>query len=390
MLAFPTGRLPGGSGDMEKDQLGFTCPRCGIDLVLPLSAAGVEGPCPRCGSVIRAPKIIDPEPLPTAEEPVRLEISPEAHLPRAKPLPSFQPSSAQYLEPVAGAKPMSGGLRAAAWISGALVVMIGCLAAVGIAKRSPEKKMAAAEVVEAVVKKEEATKEPAINPALDPRIPPEGMDVTAVITRSADVLGRFLAAQSLDERLPLMETSTPREELEKSVLAKPLPISSAFNSTEVRFNKVEGATDVAFVVPFGSNLGGDERHLLMVRTRGSQDPKVVADPFLDGFGGRVAEFAEKPVEGEKVFRVVMTVFDFCTDEGVPDREGKFTMKICAHPGGADVAKAYFSRQAPLAKKFTPSKMPMGRSIGGTVVLKWNLGDRPFIEVVDVRRLDWDD
>ncbi|HVJ46824.1 MAG TPA: hypothetical protein VM511_10590, partial [Luteolibacter sp.] len=319
---------------MEKDQLGFSCPRCGIDLVLPLSAAGVEGPCPRCGSVIRAPKIIDPEPLPPVEEPVRLEVSPEAHLPRAKPLPSFQPASAQYLEPVAGAKPTSGSWRAAAWISGALVVMIGCLAAVGIAKRAPEKKKVAAHAVAAVVKKEEAAKEPAINPALDPRIPPEGLDVTSVITRSAEVLGRFLAAQSLEERLPLMETTTPREELERSVLAKGLAVFSSFDSTEVRFNKMEGATDVAFVVPFSRHLGREERHLLMVRTRGSQDPKVVAEPFLDGFGGRVAEFAEKPVEGEKVFRVVMTVFDFCTDEEVPDREGKFTMKICAHPGGA--------------------------------------------------------
>lgn len=375
---------------MEKDQLGFSCPRCGIDLVLPLSAAGAEGPCPQCGSVIRAPRIIDPEPSPPPAEPVKLVVPAEVPATRAKPVTSFQPAPAQYLEPVAGPTRKSAGLRAAIWISGALLVVIGCLAAVGIAKRTTGKNKADSPAVAAEVKKELPPHEPALNPALDPRIPPEGLDVTAVITRSADVLGRFLAAQSLEERLPLIETSTPREELEAGVLARALTVSSSFNSTEVRFNKVEGATDVAFIVPFGRNLGGDERHLMMVRTRGSQAPKVVVDPFLDGFGGRVAQFAEKPVEGERVFRVVMTVFDFCTDEDVPDHESKFTMKICTHPGGPDVAKAYFSGQSSLAKKLTPPKLPMGRSIGGTIVLKWNLGDRPFIEVIDVRRLDWDD
>ena len=35
--------------------LSFHCPHCGRELFVPLEAAGVEGPCPSCGSVVQSP-----------------------------------------------------------------------------------------------------------------------------------------------------------------------------------------------------------------------------------------------------------------------------------------------------------------------------------------------
>ena len=228
------------------------------------------------------------------------------------------------------------------------------------------------------------------NPALDPRLPPEGTDVTDLITRSAGVLGRFLKANSLAERLPIIETGTPEADLARSILSKPLPIGSSFNSTEMRFNKIEGSADIVFAVTLMNESGTREVHLMVVRTRGSQEPKVVVDPFLDGFGGRLEAFVENQEEGEKVFRVVMSVFDFCTDESVPDHQSKYTVKMSTHVGGKDVAKAYFSGRSALAGKFPQTALPFGRSLGSTVVLRWTKGERPFIEVVDIKRLGWDE
>jgi hypothetical protein len=372
---------------MEKDQLGFSCPHCGIDLVLPLSASGVEGPCPRCRAIIRAPKIVEPEEPP---KPVRLEVPVvETPLPRARPVTAFQPTVPQAMPEA----PRSGNGK---WvIAGMALVALGGLAAVlfviQVVRQLPDAKAKVFPQAKAPVtaKSNVSAPKPAIPPELDPSVPPEGMDVTVLVTRSADVLGKFLAARSLGERLPFIETQTPEEELVSGLLAKPLAYATSFRSREVRFNKLEGASDVIFAVPLGSDSAAPDVHLIVVRTRGTREPKVLIDPFLDGYGGRLAEFAAYPVEGERTFRGIMTVFDFCTDETVPEHQGKFTVKLSSHPGGKDTAKAYFSANSPLAAKF-PGSLTYGRSMGATVVLRWVRGERPFIEVVDIKSLSWDD
>ena len=42
--------------------LRFACMNCGKELTAPLSAAGVEGPCPICGATIKAPEPFDSGP----------------------------------------------------------------------------------------------------------------------------------------------------------------------------------------------------------------------------------------------------------------------------------------------------------------------------------------
>lgn len=51
----------------------FSCPSCGLGLSVGTAMAGVEGPCPRCGVVIAAPRA-------TAE----VEVIPPSWLPRKK------------------------------------------------------------------------------------------------------------------------------------------------------------------------------------------------------------------------------------------------------------------------------------------------------------------
>lgn len=380
---------------MELDQLGFSCPRCDAELVVPASAAGAEGACPKCGGLIRAPKFVAAK---VEEVPVRLEVKKEPEVVRAKPVAVFQPAPAMEQPQIVRA-PAKGGklfkILAGCGLVVAVVVLAAWLAKAGRAYE-PEVKAAAVYSLERKggladeVLSAPAEEKAEANPALDPRIPPEGMDVALVITRSAEVLGKFLAVKTLVERKALMETATADSELENGVLAGALPVASTFASTEVKFNKVEGYTDVAFKVSLAGKQGLEDPHMVVVRTRGTQDPKVVAEPFLDGFGGRLEEFAKAPAKGERTFRTVMSVFDFCTDTKIPDHVAKFTAKLGGYPGGADIAKAYFGRNSPLAVRLGKAGAVSGRGIGATVVLRWTEDPQPFIEVVDVKTLSWDD
>ncbi|RYD27940.1 MAG: hypothetical protein EOP87_20375 [Verrucomicrobiaceae bacterium] len=217
---------------------------------------------------------------------------------------------------------------------------------------------------------------------------PEGMDVHDFVGKSADVLGAFLAARNLEERLPLLESGTPPEELGKSVLAGPLQATGSFESLEVRFDKVMGTNEVLFKCGFRRGEGTPDSSLILMRTRGNQRPKVVVDPFLDTYGGRFAAFAASPREGVEKFRIVATIFEFCSDEMIPAHDLKYTMKLSGAPGSPDLAKAYFGRSSPLREKLEKLGVRYGQGVGATVSLRWNTEGKPHIEVVDVVSLDW--
>ncbi|MBX3742296.1 MAG: hypothetical protein KF712_14990 [Akkermansiaceae bacterium] len=225
-------------------------------------------------------------------------------------------------------------------------------------------------------------------PVRDLRVAPAGMDVHEFVSRSAEVLGAFLVARNLDERLPLMECTTPRDELEKSVLAGPLESTGNFESLEVRFDKVIGTNEVLFKCGFRSGGGRPDSCLILVRTRGSQEPKVAADPFLDTYGGRFESFAATPGGEVAKFRVVATIFEFCSDEAIPAHDLKYTMKISVAPGSPDLAKAYFGKSSPLREKLEKLGVRYGQGVGATVSLKWNMEGTPHIEAIDVDSLDW--
>lgn len=375
---------------MREEQLGFSCPRCAADLLVPASAAGAEGPCPKCGSVIRAPRFV----APPEEVPVRLTPEPQEPAARAKPVTIFQPAPvmAQAPPPKVAApgwvKVAAVALLLVAAVAGSLVALRGSAKSNAPVVDNPYVPKEMKPVIPE--RKEPVTEEAALDAALDPRVPPEGMNVGAMISRAAETLGRFLTAKSLDERLGMVETTTPRKELSGGVLGGVLPVDASFTSTEVKFNKLENSADVVFLVDFRREDGSKEKQMVVVRTRGDQEPKILAEPFLDAYGGRMESFLKEPSSGEKVFRTIVTVFDFCKDGRVPDHDQKFTAKFATYPGGADVGKAYFAMNSPLVAKLEKLGLSYGRSVGATVVLKWNEGTAPFVEVADVRSLDWDD
>ncbi|WAC19713.1 hypothetical protein OVA24_21065 [Luteolibacter sp. SL250] len=370
------------------DHLGFTCPRCGVDLVVPASAAGVEGPCPRCGGVIRAPRFT-PKP---EEIPVRLEVV-EEPMARAKPLAGFQPVAQQtFVESTAMRSDRKSSLRrtllTAVIVVGLVSIVAGFLVAQDGKADSRVPKQATVKAQAAPPKQDDPSGEREPSPARDLQVAPEGMDVHEFVARSAEVLGAFLVARNLEERQPLMECRTPPEELGKSVLAGPLESTGNFESLEVKFDKVIGTNEVLFKCGFRSVEGRPDSSLVLVRARGSQEPKVVADPFLDTYGGRFGAFAATPGGDVVKFRVVATIFEFCSDETIPAHDLKYTMKIAVAPGSPDLAKAYFGKSSPLREKLERLGVRYGQGVGATVSLRWNMEGTPHIEVIDVDSLDW--
>lgn len=229
---------------------------------------------------------------------------------------------------------------------------------------------------------------------LDPSVElPAGIEPLIPGKAENDLLEKFLAAKSLKERLPMIETKTSLEELAKSCLAKPLPAVTSVLRDSQENNVVEQVTDIYFSVDFDAGNNQSNPQIMLVRTRGREDPKVVVDPFLDSFGGRLAEYASKPHEKSGVFQVIIWALASCNDENVPNREKKLTLKLLPRDNCKEIARAYFGRQSKIGTMLEDGtySLSYGKAKACTVVLRWNTEDdpkHPYLEAINLKTLDW--
>ncbi len=222
---------------------------------------------------------------------------------------------------------------------------------------------------------------------------PAGLEPKTPGEVAKEVLDKFLAAKTLAERLPLMETRTPEPELAKSCLAGPLPEAKNFQIRTVENNAVELIVDHYYDLDFEA---GDNRitpHTILVRIRGSAEPKVVADPFLDSYGGRLANYAKSPSDKAGFFQVIVWPLATCYDERVPNREKKLTLKLLPQIDAKEIALAYVGRQSKIAQMLEDGtySLAYGKAKACTVMLRWNAEDdpgMPYLEAVALRTLDW--
>jgi hypothetical protein len=209
------------------------------------------------------------------------------------------------------------------------------------------------------------------------------------------VLEKFLVASTLEERLPLMECHTELSQLADSVLAKPLPPVVALDIDLQEQIEAESIIDVFFNVDFDAGNGGTSAQTILVRIRGSHAPKVMADPFLDLFGGRLAAYVATPQRQSAEFRVLANAMSRCWDESVPNFEKKFTLKLLAREGPGEIARGYFGPHSEVWRILQDPSYPFSLSYGQTkactVVLQWNYEEqpeRPYLEVLRMPSLSW--
>lgn len=229
-----------------------------------------------------------------------------------------------------------------------------------------------------------------IEPA--PDLPP-GMEPKAPGIAALEVLEKFLKAKSLDERLPMMETKTPQSELAKSCLAGPLPPAPAMLLEFQESNPMEEVVDFYYSVDFDAPGRPDKHQTILVRTRGRAEPKVVADPFLDLFGGRLAAYASQPTEKAGIFQVIASPLASCTNPKVPNREKKLTLKLLARENAKEIAQAYFGKLSKIGEMLEDGtySLSYGKAKACTVMLRWNIEDdpeNPYLEAIAIKALDW--
>lgn len=222
---------------------------------------------------------------------------------------------------------------------------------------------------------------------------PDGLEPVDPNNAAFEVLEKFLAAKSLAERLPLMETKTPEPELAKSSLAQPLPAASNIYADFRETNAVEQVIDFYYNVDFDA---GDNRlnpQTILVRKRGDSAPKIVADPFLDTFGGRLEAYAKNPTDKAGIFQVIISPLASCNDDKVPNKEKKLTLKLLPRDNSKEIARAYFGRQSRIGRMLEDGtySLSFGKARACTVMLRWNTEDRPetpYLEALDLKTLDW--
>ena len=410
---------------MATETITFFCPACGIKLTVPANLAGVEGPCPSCGSHIQAPRPAAPEaaapeaavldsatpesgkePAPVKPAPRQLpQRAPAGEVPsRQMPERSRREPSRRVSQPIAHQPYFPKLLRLL--IFGLLLLASGAFVygVLTFLKRQPPAEPAHRKTEPFSFHKPSDAQPPAggaddakTSPeaAIEetPADPLEALEPISPWKDAEAALEKFLAAKSLTERLPLIETRTTEAELAASRLAGPLPPATRIVPDARETNPVEKIVDCYYTVEFKTGeLAGHEQTIL-VRSRGSNPPKIVADPFLDSFGGRLAAYAAKPAEKGGIFQVVVYAVASCTDPKIPNREKKLTLKLLASDNDKEIARAYFGRQSKIAEMLEDGSygLSYGSAKPCTVMLRWNTEDDPqypYLEALAIKDLGW--
>ena len=158
-------------------------------------------------------------------------------------------------------------------------------------------------------------------------------------------------------------------------------------------NPVERVIDCYFTVEFEATDRPAQTVTILVRTRGTNPPVVVADPFLDTYGGRLAAYIAKPTDKSGVFQVVVYAVASCTDPSIPNRERKLTLKLLSSDNTREIARAYFGRQSKISEMLEDGNYSLnyGNAKACTVMLSWNTEDnpeQPYLEAIAIKSLDW--
>jgi hypothetical protein len=212
--------------------------------------------------------------------------------------------------------------------------------------------------------------------------------------RGLAVLEQFLSATTLDERLPMMETRADPAEFATTSLAGALPPRLKIETDIHVPNRVENFIDLYYNVDFQSDSGKPNLQTVVVRLRGSQEPKVLADPILDLFDGRLAAFAAAPVEDVATFHAIISADAFCWDANVPGSDKKLTLKLFSRGNSQEIARAYLGKVSPIGIMLdsdASSELSYGQAKPATVSLRWNQTEdpaRPYLEAVAIKAFHW--
>jgi hypothetical protein len=207
------------------------------------------------------------------------------------------------------------------------------------------------------------------------------------------VLESFLKASSLEERIPIIETKESEGDLANSILATPLPSFRNLVLESQEASHLENIVDFYITFEFINKDGSADPQTVVVRRRGGLNPRVLADPFLDLYGGRLAAYASKPQSKGQLFHAIVYPLPSCNDLRIPDRQKKLTLRLYPHENSPNVTLAYASRISKIGEILTSGTYDFnyGKPKACVILLGWNTQespDAPYLEALDIRAFHW--
>jgi hypothetical protein len=209
-----------------------------------------------------------------------------------------------------------------------------------------------------------------------------------------NVLDAFLKGKDAAGRVSLVEPAAGVQELEQTLLKGPLHEVSQIFSDLPRQNSVEGFTDYPYRVSFLVEGRPNTDFAVLVRQRGDQSPKVFLPAFLDLVGGRLSAFTKQPNTHDPArFHVILEPVIGCHEDGIPNADRKFTLKLLSSNFGKETARAYCSNNSRFREMVEKPDYPIrwGIRVPATVTIQWNHREdptMPYLELIDINSPDW--
>jgi hypothetical protein len=223
---------------------------------------------------------------------------------------------------------------------------------------------------------------------------PDRVDEISPAVAANNVLDAFLKAKDAATRAGMVEPETSVQDLEKTLLKGPLAEVSQVFSDLPRQNSLEDFTDYPYRVSFYVEGRPNTDFAVLVRQRGKQPPKVFLPAFLDLVGGRLAAFTRQPNTHDPArFHVILEPVIGCHEDGIPNADRKFTLKLLSSNFGKETARAYCANSSRFREMVEKPDYPIrwGIRVPATVTIQWNHKEdptMPYLELIDINSPDW--
>lgn len=212
------------------------------------------------------------------------------------------------------------------------------------------------------------------------------------------VLDRFLKAQTLEERRPLLTKSYRSEkQLLASCLNKPIP-EKLYAHAESMSQHSKFQTHEAY---FTVSLPSDETNstqtfrLISIRLVSQSEggsPRVQSDAFIDIYDKVPSSFANNLEAPTLTLRTMIEISSHNFEDHIPNqgKKGTITFKSSRARVDQSLLKAHIGRNTEIFKKLK-THLPPGMSGPVTLTIRWNKTEdptMPFVEVIHLNGLGW--
>lgn len=213
-----------------------------------------------------------------------------------------------------------------------------------------------------------------------------------------EVLEEFLAAKTLEDRLPLMTKSQrTKEELMASCLAGELrPVKSNYFSEMVP-RMEDDMRQYLYYISFEDKDGDRQRQRIVVQLEerpGIHEPRVHGDAFIEHYDKLLAKYAKQPSKKIHTFHCIAEARTADLVKSLPEdlKKQMIRLVIKTHPSEKAAFDAFLNKNSPLMEKIGPrADFPYVEPRFCVLSFRWNTTNEkyPYIELVDIVTMGWE-